>query len=150
MRLDHKEGGALKNWCLQTVVMEKTPVSPLDSKEIKLVNLKVNQSWILIGRTDAEAEGPIFWLSDVNSWLFGKVPDAGKHWEQKEKRESEDKMAGWHHQYNGHELEDFARQWGTERPGLLQSMGLQRVGHNWVTEQQHGWKGSILWRINFS
>ena len=83
--LDHKDGRAPKNWCLRTVVLEKTPESPLDRKEIKLVNLKGNQSWILIGRTDAEAETPVFWLSDANSQLIGKVPEAGKDWGQKEK-----------------------------------------------------------------
>ena len=103
-QLDHKEGRALKNWCLWTVVLEKTPQSPLDSKEIKLVNLKGNQSWTLIGRTDAQAETPVFWSSDANSWLTGKVPDAGKDWGQKGKRVSEDEMAGRHHRCNGHEL----------------------------------------------
>ena len=102
--LDHKEGRALKNWCLWTVVLEKTLESTLDSKEIKPVNLKGNQPWILVGRTDAEAETLVFWSSDVNSWLLGKVPDAGKDWRQKEQRASEDEMAGWHHWCNGHEL----------------------------------------------
>ena len=88
-----------------TVVLEKTPESPLDSKEIKPVNPKGNQSWIFIGRNDADVETPAFWSSDVNSWLIGKVPDAGKDWGQKEKRASEDEMAGWHHWCNGHELE---------------------------------------------
>ena len=82
--LDHK-GRVPKNWCLRTVVLEKTPESPLDRKEIKLVNLKGNQPWILIGRIDAEAETPVFWLSDANSQLIGKVPEAGKDWGQKEK-----------------------------------------------------------------
>ena len=103
-QLDHKEGRMPKNWCLQTVVLEKTSESPLYSKEIKPVNLKGNQPWILVGRTDAEAEAPVFWPSDGNCRLVGKVTDAGKDWEQKEKRASEDEMAGWHHQYNGHEL----------------------------------------------
>ena len=104
-KLDHEEGRAPKNWCLQTAVLQKTPESPLDSKEIKLVNLnKGNQPWILIGRTAAESKPPVFWSSDVNSQLIGKVPDAGKDWGQKEKRVSEDEMAGWHHQCNGHEL----------------------------------------------
>ena len=76
--LDHKEGRATKNRCLQTVVLEKTPESPLDSKKIKLANLKGNQPWILIGRTDAEAEAPVFWSSDMRSQLIGKVPDVGK------------------------------------------------------------------------
>ena len=103
--LNHKEGWLLKNWCLWIVGLEKTLESPLDSKDIKLVNLKGNQPWTLVGRTDAEAETPVFWSSDVNNWLIGKVPDAGKDWGQKEKRVSEDGMTGWHHQNNGHELE---------------------------------------------
>ena len=102
--LDHKEGRAPKNWCLWTVVLEKTPESPLSSKEIKPVNLKGNQPWILIGGTEAEAESLIFWSPDTNSQLIGKVPDAGKDRGQKEKRASEDKMAGWHHGFSGHEL----------------------------------------------
>ena len=76
----------------------------LDSKEIKPIDLKGNQPWILIGGTDVEAEAPVFWLSDANSWLTGKVPDAGEGWRQKDKRASEEKMAGWHHQCNGHEI----------------------------------------------
>ena len=68
------------------MVLEKTPESPLDSKEIKSVNLKGDQPWIFTGRTDAEAEAPVFQSSDVNRWLFGKVPDAGKYQGQKEKR----------------------------------------------------------------
>ena len=91
-----------KNWGLQNVVLEKTPASLLDLKEIKPV--KGNQPWILVGRTDSEAEALVFWSSDANSRLLGKVPDAGKDWGQKEKRASEDEVAGWHHQCNGHEL----------------------------------------------
>ena len=104
-KLDREEGRTPKNWCLWTVVLEKTPENPLDSKKIKPVNLKGNQFWMLVGRTDAEAEAPVFWSSDVNSWLIGKVPDAGKNWGQKEKRASDDEMTGWHHQWDGHELE---------------------------------------------
>ena len=92
------------NWCFRVVVPEQTLQSPLDSMEIKPVNLKGNQSWILIGRTDAKAEAPVLWSPDMNGWLIGKVPDAGKDWGQKENRASEDEMAGWHHQCNGHEL----------------------------------------------
>ena len=102
--LEHKEGRAPKNWCLWTVVQEKTPESPLGSKGIKPVNFKGNQPWVLTGRTDGEAEAPVFCSPDVNSWIIGKLPDAGKDWGQKEKRTSEDKMAGWHHQCNGHKL----------------------------------------------
>ena len=87
--LDHKEGWGPKNWCLQIVVLEKTFMSPLDNEEIKPVNLKGNQSWIFIGRTDAEAEAPILWPPDVKSWLIGKDPDAGKDWGQ-EKGMAED------------------------------------------------------------
>ena len=78
--LDHKEGWALKNWCFQNVVLEKTLVSPLDSKEIKPVNPKGNQPCIFIGRTDVEAEGPILWPPDEKSQLIGKDSDAGKDW----------------------------------------------------------------------
>ena len=92
--LDCKEGRAPKNWCLQIAVLEKTPESPLDSKEIKPVNLKGNQPWILFGRTDAEAEAPLFWSPNANSQLIGKVPNAVKDSGQKEKRASEDEMAG--------------------------------------------------------
>ena len=81
--LDHKEGWVLNNWCFQTVVLEKTLESPLDSKQIKLVNPKGNQPWVFIGRTDAEA--PIFWPPDAKNWLIGKDPDAGKDWRQEEK-----------------------------------------------------------------
>ena len=89
--MDCKEGRAPKNWCLWTLVLEKTPENPLDSKEIRSVNLKGNKPWILVGRTDVEAEALILWLSDVNSWLTGKVSDTGKDWWRKEKRVSEDK-----------------------------------------------------------
>ena len=101
----YKEGWALKNWCFWTVVLEKTLESLLDCKEIKLVSPNGNQSWIFIGRTDAEAETPTLWPPDVKSWLNGKDPDAGKDWRQEEKGTTEDEMAGWLHQLNGHEFE---------------------------------------------
>ena len=103
--LDHEKGWALKNWCFRTVVLEKTLESPLDSKEIKPVDPKGNQPWILIGRTDAEAEAPILWLPDVKSRLIGKDPDAEKDWGQEEKGKSEDEMVEWHHWLNGHKCE---------------------------------------------
>ena len=99
-----QKGWAPKNWCLQTVVLEKTLESPLDCKEIKPVNRRGNQSWIFIGRTDDEAEAPILWPPDVKSQLTGKDPDAGKDQRQKEKRVIEDEMVGWHHWLSGHEL----------------------------------------------
>ena len=103
--LDHKEGWALKNWCFWTVVLEKTPESPLDCKEIKPVHPKGNQPWIFIGRTDATAEAPILWPPDVKSQLNGKDPDAGKDWSQEDKGATEDEMVGWHHQLNGPKFE---------------------------------------------
>ena len=102
--LDCKESRAPKNWWLWIVVLEKIPESLLDSKEIKPVNLKGNQPWTLLGRTDAEAEGLVFGSADANSRLIGKLPDVGKAWWQKERRASEDEMAGWYHGCNGHEL----------------------------------------------
>ena len=83
----------------------KTFESPFDCKEIKPVNPKGNQSWIFIGRTDAEAEAPILWPSYGKSWLIGKDPDAGKDWSQEEKGMTEDEMVWWHHWLNGHEFE---------------------------------------------
>ena len=135
--LDHIEGWTLKNWCFQTVVLEKTLEKSLDSKEIKPVNPKGNQPWIFIGRSDAEA--PIIWPPDVKSQLIGKDSDAGKGWRQKEKRATEDKMVWWHRRFNGHELGQapgYSGIYRTGRPGMLKSMGSQRVGHNLATEQQ--------------
>ena len=94
------------NWHFWTVVLEKTPESPLDScKEIQPVHPKGNQSWIFIGRTDVEAETPILWPPDVKNWLNWKDPDAVKDWRWEEKGKTEDEMIGWHHQFNGHEFE---------------------------------------------
>ena len=90
--------------CESWTIKKKILGSPLDSKEIKLVNLKRNQPWIFIGRTTAEAEAPILWPPDAKSWLIGKDPDAGKDWGQ-EKGMTEDEMTGWHHWLNGHEFE---------------------------------------------
>ena len=103
--LDHKEGWTLKNWFFWTVLLDKTLESPLNSKETQPVHLKGNQSWIFIGRTDAEGEAPILWPPDSKSWLIGKDPDAGKDWGQEEKGATEDEMVGWHHQLNGQKFE---------------------------------------------
>ena len=100
--LDYKER-APKNWCFWTVVLEKTLESPLDCKEIQPVHPKGNPSWIFIGRT--EAETPILWQPDVQRWVIGKDPDAGKDWRQEEKGTTEDEMVGWHHRLNGHDFE---------------------------------------------
>ena len=87
------------------MVLEKTLESPLGRKQIKPVNPNGNQPCMLCGRTDADVATPVVWLSNMNSWLIGKVPDAGKNWGQKEKWASEDEMTRWHHWCNGHELE---------------------------------------------
>ena len=103
--LDYKESWAPKNWCFWTVVLEKILESPLDCKEIQPVYPKGNQSWIFIGRTDAESETPILGPPDVKNWLVGKDPDAGKDWGQEEKGMTEVEMIGWYHQLDGLEFE---------------------------------------------
>ena len=92
--LDCDESWALKNWCFWTVVLEKSFESPLDSKESQPIHHKGDQSWVFIGRTDAEAETLILWPPDVKSWLIGKDPDARKDWGKEEKGTTEDEMAG--------------------------------------------------------
>ena len=132
--LGYKESWAPKNWCFWTVVLENTLESPLDSKEIKPVHPKGNQSWIFTGRADAEAEAPKLWPPDAKSWFIFKDRDAGKDWRWAEKG-----MTGW-----GGWMASLTqwtwvwvnsgRCWWTGRPGMLQSMGSQKVGHNWATE----------------
>ena len=135
--LDHKEGWSLKDWCFWTVVLKKTLESPLDCKKIKPVNPKETQFWVFIGRTDAEAEAPILWPPDAKSQLIRKEPDAGrvKAGEKVDNRG----WCGWMTS-----LTQWTWVWassgrwqGTRRPGMLRSMGLQRAGHNWVTEQKN-------------
>ena len=115
-------------------------------------NLKENQPWILVGRTNAEAEAPVFWSSDVNSKLIGKVLDAGKDWGQKEKRVSEDEMAGLRYWYNGHELGQTSGD-GEGQGGLVccspwGHKELDTTGqlNDWTTTRQNGW--SLLWTGN--
>ena len=129
--LDYKESS-----CFWAVVLEKTLENPLDCKELRPVNPKGNQSWIFIGRTDVEAEAPILWPPDGKNWLIRKDPDAGKDWRQEEKGTTEDEMVGWHHRLDGHEFDMSLDRswWWTGKPGVLQSTGSQRVGHDWGTE----------------
>ena len=101
--MDYKESWAPKNWCLWTVVLEKTLESPLDCKEIQPVHSKGDQPWVFFGRNDAET--PITWPPDAKNWLIGKDPDAGKDWRWEEKGTTGDEMAACHHQLNGHEFE---------------------------------------------
>ena len=131
-KLDYQESWVLKNWCFWTVVLEKTLESPLDCKESQPAHPKGSQSWIFFGRTDAET--PTLWPPDVKNWLIWKDPDAGKDWRREEKGTTEDEMAGWHHWLNGWVWVNFGSWWWAGKPGVLQSMWLQRVGHNWVTE----------------
>ena len=116
--LDHKESWALNNWCFWIVVLEKTLESALDYKEIQPVHPKGNQSWVFIGRTDAEAESPIIWPSEVKNWLLGKDLDAGKDWRQEETGLTEDEMVGCHHWLDGHEFEQALRV-GDEQGSLV-------------------------------
>ena len=100
-----KKGWAPKNWWFWTVVLEKILEDPWDCKKIQPVHPKGDESWIFIGRTDAETEIPILWPHDAKNWLTGKDSDAGKDWGQEEKGVTEDKIVGLHHQLNGHEFE---------------------------------------------
>ena len=134
VRAGHKEGWVPKNWCFQ-IMLEKIPVSPLDSKEIKPVHPKGNQPCIFIGRTGVGAEAPILWPPYVKSQLIGKEPSAGKDWGQEEKWVAEDEMVGCRHQLNGHEFEQTPGD--SERQGSLgcSSPWGHRVRHDrdWTT-----------------
>ena len=139
--LDYKYSWAPKNWCFWTVVSETTLENPLDSEEIQPVHPKGNQSWIFIGRTDAEAETPILWPPDAKNWLLGKDPDAGKDWRQEEKGTTEDEMVGWHHQLDGHEFE--------QAPGVGDGQGslagCSPWGHKELdTTKQLNWTESVI------
>ena len=118
-------------WCFWTVVLEKTLESPLDCKEIQPVHPKGNQSWIFIGRTDAEAETP-----DVKNWLIWKDPDAGKDWRQEKKGTTEDEMVGWHHSLSGNVFEKTGREWRTGSLVCGSPMRSQKVRADLATEQQ--------------
>ena len=134
--LDYKESWAPKNFdAFWTVALEKTLAGPLNYKEIQPVHPQENQPWIFIGRTDAEAETPVLWPPDVKNWLIWKDPDAGKDW-RREKGTREDEMVGWHHWLNVHKSEQSLGV-GDGQGGLvccMQSMGSQRVEHDWATE----------------
>ena len=133
--LDYRESWAPKNWCFWTVVLEETLESPLDRKDIQPVLSKRDQSWVFTARTDVETETPILWLPDAKSWLIWKDPDAGER--LKAGGEEDDRgwdgwmasLTQWIWVWVG-----SGSWWWTGRPGVLQFMGLQRVGHDWVTE----------------
>ena len=119
----------LKNWCFQTVMLEKTLESPLDYKKIKSVHPKGNQPWLFIERTGAEAKVPILWPPDVKSWLIGKNPDAVKDWRQKEKRAAEDEMVGWHHWFTEH---SFSKLWEIVKGSDAQCCAVHGVTKSWT------------------
>ena len=133
--LDYKESWALADWCLWTVVLEKTFESPLDCKEIQPVHPKGDQSWVFIRRTDAEAEALILWPPDAKSWLIWKDPDSGKYRGQEEKGKTEDEndwmasLTQWRWLWV-----NSGSWWWTGRPGMLRSMGSQIVGHDWANK----------------
>ena len=131
--LEYKDSWAPKNWCFWIVALEKTLESPLDCKEIQPVNPKGNRRWIFIGRTDAEAETPVLWPPDEEE-LFGKTL-----MQERLKAEGEVDDRGWDGCLASSTewtwvWVNSGSWWWMGRPGVLQSMGLQRVGHNWVTE----------------
>ena len=134
--LDHKAGWVLKNWCFGVMVLEETLESPLDSKEIKPVSSKRNQPWIFTERTDAEAEAPKLWPPDVKSQLTGRKPWC---WERLRARGEGDGKGwdGWMAsltQWTGI-WANSRKWWRIRKPEMLQSMGSQRVWHDWVTKQ---------------
>ena len=142
--LDYKESWAPTNWCFWTVVLEKTLESHLDCKEIQSVNPKGNQSWVFIGRTEAEDEIPIVWPPDVKNWLIGKDPDDGKYWRQEKKEMTEDVMVGWYHWLDGHEFE--------QAPGVGDGQGGLACCSPWGTKSQtwlSDWSNwELLWLYN--
>ena len=126
--LDCEESWALKNWCFWIVVLEKTLESPLNCKEIQPVHPKRDQSWVFFGKNDAKAETPILWPPRAKSWLIGKDSNAGRDWGQEEKGTTENAMAGWHHELDGHEF-----QW---TPGVGDGQGGLACCNTWVAKSQ--------------
>ena len=125
--------GSIKDYI--KLVTNKNLLNP-DRVRHDLATKQQQEPWILIGRTDAEAEAPILWPLNAKSQHIGKDSDAGKDWGQKEKGMTVDEMVGWHHRLNGLEFEQIWEIVKDREPGVLQSMGLQRVGHNLATEQE--------------
>ena len=140
--LDH-EVWVPKIWCFQTVVLEKTPESPLDCNEIKPVNLKGNQSWIFNIRTDAEADTPVLWLHDAKSWFTGKDSDAGKGRGQEKKQVTEDEMVGWHHGLNEHESEQPQKRMKDREAWHAAVYGLKESLSDWTDAEYIMWNARL-------
>ena len=158
--LDCEESSVPKNWCFSTVALEKTLESPLDCKEIQPVHPKGDQSWVFIGRTDAEAETPILWPPHAKSWLTGKDPDAGRGWGQEEKGTTEDEMAGWHHRLDGQEFEwtpgvgdgqgglACCDSWGHKESDTTEQLNWTEIGlWGWVRKQGRSWEASCWYTL---
>ena len=147
---DYKESWVPKDRYFWTMVLEKTLESPLDCKEIQLVHPKGDQSWVFIGNSDTLAETLILWPPDVKSWLIWKDPDAVKDWRQEEKGTTEDEIDGWMASLTQWRWVwvNSGSWWWTWRPGMLQSMVLQGVGHDSVTELN--WAVNILNATEFT
>ena len=142
--LDYKESWVLKNWCFWTMVLEKTLESPLDSKEIQQVNPKGNQSWIFVGKTDAEAETPILCPPNAKNWLIWKNPDVGQDWRlggEGDDREWDDwltSLTPWRWVWVS-----SRSWWWTERPGVLQSVVAKN--QTWLSDwNELNWTDSYI------
>ena len=148
--LDHEDSWVSKNRCFWMVVLEKTLESPFDCKEFKPINAKGNQSWKFPGMTDAEAEVPILRLPHGKSWLINKDREAGKDWRPEEKGMTEDEMVGWHPSLTHWTWfwTSSRRWWRVRKPDVLQSMGSQRVKHDWGTEKEHIYVTSFCLDLN--
>ena len=159
VRVDCEEGWAPKNWYFWTVVLEKTLENPLDCKEIQPVHSEGDQPWAFFGRNDAKAETPVLWPPHAKGWLTGKDSDAGRDWGQEEKGMTEDEMAGWHHWRCTWVWVNSGSWCWTGRPGALQFMGSQNVGHDWATELKwteqlisvpYAWGKNYWWSLIFN
>ena len=144
--LDCELNWAPKNWRFWTVVLEKALESPLDCKEIQPVHPEGDQPWDFFGRNDAKAEAPVLWPPHAKSWLIGKDSDAGRDWGQEEKGMTEDEMAGWDHQLDGHEFG-----W---TPGVGDGQGGLACCDSWgrkesdTTERMNWTVSNSIWHIN--